>query len=104
VTDDPAPTRAPVDLTAAGRDVAGVIALVTAVVLHLVVGVFVLASGLLAPGWAVALLVAAWGACWVPVWRWRRTHPIRTMLVPFAMATVWWLTITAGDAWLGWAP
>jgi hypothetical protein len=26
------------------------------------------------------------------------------MLVPFAMAAIWWATITAGGSWLGWTP
>jgi ABC-type uncharacterized transport system permease subunit len=91
-----------VDLTAAGRDASAVVALVAGGLLHLFMGVFVLASGLLAPWWAVILLVAVWLALWLPIWRWRRAHPFRTMLVPFAMAAIWWATITAGDVWLGW--
>jgi hypothetical protein len=102
VSDDSAPPRDPVDLTAAGRDASAVIALVAGGLLHLVMGVFVLASGLLAPFGAVALLVAIWGALWLPIWRWRRAHPFRTMLVPFAMAAVLWATVTAGDTWFGW--
>jgi hypothetical protein len=39
---------------------------------------------------------------WVPIWRWRRLHPFRVMLLPFVMAAIWWATITAGDLWLGW--
>jgi hypothetical protein len=102
VPDDPADRRDPVDLTTVGRDASAVIAGVTGGLLHLFLGFFVLASGLLAPWWAVLLLVATWGALWVPIWRWRRDHPFRTMLVPFAMAAVWWATITAGDTWFGW--
>jgi hypothetical protein len=93
----------PVDLTAVGRDASAVVAVVTGALLHLVRGVFVLASGLLAPWWAVVLLVAIWAVAVVadPV-RWRRDHPFRTMLVPFAMAAIWWAVIIAGDTWFGW--
>jgi hypothetical protein len=104
VTDDPGTPHDPVDLTTVGRDASAVIAVVTGGLLHLFLGFFVLASGLLAPAWAVLLLVATWGALWVPIWRWRREHPFRTMLVPFAMAAIWWATITAGGSWLGWTP
>jgi hypothetical protein len=92
----------PVDLTAAGRDASAVIAGVTGGVLHLFMGVFVAASGLLAPWWAVVLLVAIWGALWIPILRWRRPHPFRAMFVPFVMAAIWWASITAGDTWFGW--
>jgi hypothetical protein len=102
VPDDPADPRDPVDLTTVGRDASAVISVVTGGLLHLFLGFFVLASGLLAPWWGVLLLVAVWGALWVPIWRWRRDHPFRTMLVPFAMAAILWATLTAGDTWFGW--
>jgi hypothetical protein len=89
-------------LTDAGREVSAVLALVAGGFLHLVMGVFVLSSGLLAPWWAVLLLVAVWVLLWIPIRRWRHDHPFRTMLVPFAMAAIWWAVITAGDVWLGW--
>jgi hypothetical protein len=104
VAPSPAPSDPDEPSTAhdAARGLPGVIAGVTASLLHLVVGVFVLSSGLLAPGWAVVLLAAVWAALWLAIWRWRRTSPIRTMLVPFGMAALWWVTISAGERWLGW--
>jgi hypothetical protein len=92
----------PVDAADVGREAASVVAGVAGTLLHLAIGVFVLSSGLLAPWWAVVALVALWGVLWVPIVRWRRDHPFRTMLVPFAMAAIWWAAITAGDTWLGW--
>jgi hypothetical protein len=89
-------------LTDAGNEAAAVVALFAGGFLHLVMGVFVLSSGLLAPWWAVLLLVAVWASLWIPIRRWRHAHPFRTMLVPFAMAVIWWAVITAGDVWLGW--
>jgi hypothetical protein len=102
VTEDPPDPRDPVDLTTVGRDASAVIAVVAGGLLHLFLGFFVLASGLLAPWWAALLLIALWGALWLPIWRWRRDHPFRTMLVPFAMATIWWAVMMAGDTWFGW--
>lgn len=84
-----------------GRRLASMVALVFSAMLHAVVAVFVFPSGLIAPGWAWLMLVALWmlGA-WL-LWRWRR-FPIRILSVPFVMAAIWWVTITAGDVWLGW--
>jgi hypothetical protein len=98
----PSDAHDPVDLTAAGRSASAVIALVTGGLLHLVVGAFVLSSGLLAPAWAATALGLVWVVLWVPIWRWRRSHPFRVLFVPFVMAAGWWLAITAGDRWLGW--
>jgi hypothetical protein len=102
VVDPTPPPHDPVDLTAAGRTASALIAGVAAGLLHLVVGVFVLGSGLIAPAWAAVLLTVVWVALWVPIWRWRRLHPFRVMLLPFVMAAIWWATISAGERWLGW--
>lgn len=80
---------------------ASLIALVFGSLMHVVVGVFVLLSGLVAPAWAAAILSILWvAAAWL-LWRWRAT-PIRALLVPVGMAAIWWATVTAGDVWLGW--
>ena len=86
----------------AGRRLAGLIGFAFGCLLHVVVGVFVFSSGLVAPAWAVTVLIAVWlvGA-WL-LWRWRR-RPGWALLVPVATATVWFLVISAGGAWLGWS-
>lgn len=84
-----------------GHRLASLIAVVFGSLMHVVVGVFVLSSGLVAPAWAAAILSILWvAAAWL-LWRWRTT-PIRALLVPVGMAAIWWATVTAGDAWLGW--
>lgn len=91
----------PDDLRDDGRRIASLIGLVFGGLMHLVVGVFVLSSGLVAPAWAAALLSVLWVAAAGLLWHWRHT-PLRALFVPVVMALVWWATITAGDIWLGW--
>jgi hypothetical protein len=60
------------------------------------------ASGLVAPGWAVAVLLLLWLALLVVgVWL-RRNRPLLTPLVPVAAVALWFAVIAAGDAWLNW--
>jgi len=60
------------------------------------------ASGLVAPGWAVAVLLSLWLALLVVgVWL-RRSRPLLTPLVPVAAVLLWFAVIAAGDAWLDW--
>jgi hypothetical protein len=61
-----------------------------------------LASGLLAPLWAVVALVALWLALVVLALRWFRTRPWWVLALPFAGVAVWWLTLTLGEELLGW--
>lgn len=86
----------------AGRRLAGLIGFAFGCLLHAVVGVFVFSSGLVAPAWAVAALVAVWFAGAALLWRWRR-RPGWALLVPVATGAVWFLAISAGGAWLGWS-
>lgn len=70
--------------------------------LHLVIGFFVAASGLVAPAWGVAVLVVAWlaGAV-VAVMRWRRSMFL-PLLVACGTAAFWIGFLTFGDVVLGW--
>lgn len=89
------------ELTTASHQLASMIGFAFGVLLHSLVGVFVLPSGLVVPAWAWTLLVTLWLAgAWL-LWRWRRS-PVRTLLVPVVMGAVWFATLTVGDAWLGW--
>lgn len=76
--------------------------LVVAVLLHLAVGVLYLATGLVAPLWAVLLLQLAWlvllGAL---VLLWRR-RPWLALLVPPAAVGLVLAAVTAGEQLLGW--
>jgi len=60
------------------------------------------ASGLLAPLWAVVVLLLVWAALLgVAIWL-LRTRPWWTLLVPVVGVAFWFLAISAGEAWLGW--
>ena len=63
---------------------------------------FFVASGLAAPLWAVALLLAFWLALLVTAIRQFTRHPWPILAMPFVAAAVWWLTMTLGESVLGW--
>ncbi len=60
------------------------------------------ASGLLAPGWAVAALLVAWAGLLAVAVVLLRRRPVFTPLVPLAALALWWGTLSAGEAFLGW--
>ena len=65
--------------------------------------VFYAASGLLAPGWAVALLLIIWLALLIVAIRLlRRRRPLLVLLTPVAAYLIWLAALTAGEKWLGW--
>lgn len=88
-------------MTNEARRAGQVIAQTFGVLLHLAIGTFYLAAGLVAPLWGVAVLWVVWVAFAVLMWRWRR-HPGRVLAIPFAAAGIWWVVITLGDRFLGW--
>lgn len=65
---------------------------------------FFLASGLMAPGWAVALFIAIWVALVVLGALLVRRRPLWVIPIPFAAALIWLGGMSAGEAWLGWTP
>jgi hypothetical protein len=70
---------------------------------HLATLVWYAASGLVAPGWAVAALFVVWLALLATAIRLLRgPHPAWTLLVPVASAAIWFGVLSAGEAWLGW--
>ena len=73
-----------------------------AVVLHLVIGFPYLFSGLLAPLWAVGILVAIWVALGVLLIRTRSNGP-RDLWAPVLGAAIWLAALNAGDGLLGWS-
>ena len=62
----------------------------------------VLASGLVAPWWAVTLLTLVWLVLLVLGARWFMRRPWRVAALPVVMALVWVVTISAGGAFLDW--
>jgi UPF0716 family protein affecting phage T7 exclusion len=74
--------------------------LIVAVALHLVAGFFFLVSGLVAPWWAVLLLLAIWVA--ILAWGLRNRHRPHVLLMPLAAAVVWFVVIQGGSMLFGW--
>lgn len=65
---------------------------------------FFIASGRMAPGWAVALFVAIWFSLFVAGSVWIRRRPLRDHPLPFIAVPVWFGGMTAGGELLGWTP
>ncbi len=61
-----------------------------------------LSSGLVAPLWAIALLLAFWFGLLALAVRWFRTRPWWVLALPFVGVAVWWLALTTGEQQLGW--
>ncbi len=68
----------------------------------LALGVPYLASGLLAPGWAVAVFCGLWVVMVVLGVVWIRRHPWRVVVLPIVALAVLYGGLTAGEAFLGW--
>jgi hypothetical protein len=73
-----------------------------ALVAMLVLAPFFIASGLMAPGWAVALFLAIWVVLFVLGCVWIRRKPLWVIPLPFVAAAIWLGGMTAGGEWLGW--
>ena len=65
---------------------------------------FFVASGLMAPGWAVVVFVVNWAALFGLGCTWIRRKPLWVVPLPFVAGLIWWGGMSAGDAWLGWTP
>lgn len=85
----------------AGERVARNIALGFAVLMHLMIGVFYLTSGLLAPSYAVLPLWAVWIGLAYVMWR-RRKRVVVVLAIPFVAALIWGGVMWLGDTFLGW--
>ncbi|WP_248581212.1 hypothetical protein [Nocardioides sp. InS609-2] len=60
------------------------------------------ASGLVAPWWAVTLLMVLWCVLFVVATRWWTPHPQRVVALPIVAVAVWFVVLNAGARWLGW--
>jgi hypothetical protein len=70
----------------------------------LVLAPFFVSSGLMAPGWAVVVLVVIWLVLFVLGCLWIRRKPLWVVPLPFVAAAIWLGGMSAGGAWLGWTP
>lgn len=96
----PAPGEDPVaahsdgdPLRAAAAGLSAKVALTAAGGMHLVLAAFVLPVGRIVPGWAAALLIAGWVAGATAIFRWHRTRPVTTLLIPPLAAGLWWVVV-----------
>jgi hypothetical protein len=60
------------------------------------------ASALLAPVWAVAVLVGLWLVQFLLACRWFYRRPYAVLAMPLVSLAVWLAAIAAGDVLLGW--
>lgn len=81
-----------------------VLAVVLAAVAHLVAGYFYLASGLMAPVWAVVLLLVWWAVLTVVGVRLVQRRSYLVLLVPVVAAVSWFGLMSFGGQVLGWTP
>jgi ABC-type Fe3+-siderophore transport system permease subunit len=70
----------------------------------LAMSILFLATGLLAPLWAIIGFIAVWASLFVLGCIWIRRHPWRVVLLPFVAGAILFGGINAGEALLGWRP
>jgi hypothetical protein len=69
----------------------------------LVTLIFYASSGLLAPAWAVAMLLAIWLVLLVlAIQMLRARRPLLVLPIPVAAWLIWFGVLSAGENWLGW--
>lgn len=73
---------------------------VLASLLHLIIGYFYLATGLVAPVWGVGLLLLIWLG--LAIWGYTNRQRAVVILVPVVAAAVWFVVLTLGESLLGW--
>ncbi|WP_435741728.1 hypothetical protein [Nocardioides sp. SYSU DS0663] len=60
------------------------------------------ASGLIAPAWAVVVLLLVWFLLLLTCFAWWSSHPRRLPWVGVGAMLFWFLALNAGGAFLGW--
>jgi hypothetical protein len=63
---------------------------------------FYISSGLVAPVWAIVLLLLFWAALVVCAFRWFTRRPWVVLVLPLVAVAVWFLVLTIGEQALGW--
>jgi ABC-type Fe3+-siderophore transport system permease subunit len=70
----------------------------------LAMSILFLATGLLAPLWAIIGFIAVWASLFVLGCVWIRRHPWRVVLLPFVAGAILFGGINVGETLLGWRP
>lgn len=96
-----APRRLKPTMPAHKMSAAAWAALVVAVPLHLAAGFFYMTSGLVAPLWAVLLLLLIWIGLAVAALR-NKHRPLFVLLTPVVAAVVWFVVVQGGSVLFGW--
>ncbi|MFE7630932.1 hypothetical protein [Kocuria sp. NPDC057446] len=81
-----------------------VVAVVVAALAQLVVGFYYLASGLMAPLWAIVLLGVWWVILTYVGVRLVQRRSYLVLLVPVVAIATWFAVMSFGGAVLGWTP
>jgi hypothetical protein len=69
----------------------------------LVALIFYASSGLLAPAWAVAMLLVIWVVLLIVAIQFLRIRrPLYVLPLPVAAWLIWFGALSAGEKWLGW--
>ena len=89
---------------ARGKQLGFVLAVVLAAAAHLVAGYFYVASGLMAPLWAVVLLLVWWVVLSGVGVRLVQRRSFLVLLVPVVAAVTWVGLMAFGGQVLGWTP
>ncbi|MFC7488215.1 hypothetical protein ACOCJ7_17360 [Knoellia sp. CPCC 206453] len=63
---------------------------------------FYVSSGLVAPLWAIIVLLLIWAVLAVCSVRWFTRRPWVVLLLPLIAAAVWFATLSLGEHLLGW--
>jgi hypothetical protein len=67
--------------------------------------VFYVSSGLVAPAWAIGVLLLVWLALLATaIVMMQRRKPLWVLVIPVLAFLIWWAALTAGEKWLGWTP
>ncbi|QCW51146.1 hypothetical protein FE634_13365 [Nocardioides dongxiaopingii] len=61
------------------------------------------ASGLVAPWWAVVVLLVLWLALFVLACSWWSSHPRRITVLALGALALWFASLVAGASLLGWS-
>ena len=78
------------------------LAVIVGVVGHLIAGVWFAASGLVAPAWAVVVLLVVWVGLAVALWQLARRRSGWSAGIPVIDAAFWLVFIEAGAALFDW--